>query len=141
MIFEKSLPKPVSNWNICGSRLIFQEEPDSKEVWLVKLYEDKKPIVYKFTLPASVTEGEGRSAPINSYFDTERNAFMVPPEIKIGELRANIENSSRNNIEESQNLINRPINTINKSRINDLHRMRSLGEIRLDTEAFHEQIY
>ena len=87
MVFEKSLSKPPANWNICGSRLIFQEEANSNDIWLVKLYEEQRPILYKFTLPASVLDGEGKGAHINSYFDPATNSFKVPPEIKINELR------------------------------------------------------
>ena len=41
MIYEKSLYKPISNWNISEDRLLFTEEVDSTEVWLVKLFLDK----------------------------------------------------------------------------------------------------
>ena len=48
MIFEKSLEKPVCNWNICGSKLMFLEETNSNKLWLVSLFHDKKPIIYTF---------------------------------------------------------------------------------------------
>ena len=56
MIFEKPLMKPVVNWNISKDRLMFIEENQSTEFYLVKLFMDKQPIIYKFQLPESVHE-------------------------------------------------------------------------------------
>ena len=56
MIFEKPLEKPVANWNIANNKLIFMEESDSSEVWLVKLFIDKMPIIFKLNLPDHVTK-------------------------------------------------------------------------------------
>ena len=55
MVFEKPLDKPVVNWNISRNKLLFQEDTfnSSNEVYLVKLFIDKPPIVFKFSLPAA----------------------------------------------------------------------------------------
>ena len=55
MVFEKPLDKPVVNWNISRNKLIFQEDTFNglNEVYLVKLFIDKPPIVFKFSLPAA----------------------------------------------------------------------------------------
>ena len=64
MIFEKPLSKPVSNWNISDNVLLFLEEVNSTEVWMVKLFMDKAPILYKFILPAFNDDKK-----INSIYD------------------------------------------------------------------------
>ena len=48
--------KPVVNWNISKDRLMFVEEEKSTTFFLVKLFEDKKPIIYKFKMPESVND-------------------------------------------------------------------------------------
>ena len=48
--------KPVVNWNISKDRLMFIEENMSTEFYLVKLFMDKQPIIYKFTMPESIHE-------------------------------------------------------------------------------------
>ena len=48
--------KPVVNWNISKDRLMFIEENKSTEFYLVKLFMDKQPIIYKFTMPESIHE-------------------------------------------------------------------------------------
>ena len=61
MIFEKPLMKPVVNWNISKDRLMFVEEAKSTEFYIVKLFMDKKPVIYKFKLPDSIHD-EHRTA-------------------------------------------------------------------------------
>ena len=56
MIFEKPLMKPVVNWNMSKDRLMFVEEARSTTFYLVKLFEDKKPVIYKFKLPDSIND-------------------------------------------------------------------------------------
>ena len=56
MIFEKPLMKPVVNWNMSKDRLMFVEEVRSTTFYLVKLFVDKKPVVYKFKLPDSIND-------------------------------------------------------------------------------------
>ena len=51
MIFEKPLERPVSNWNISDNILLFVEGVDSRDVWMVELFEQKAPILFKFTIP------------------------------------------------------------------------------------------
>ena len=56
MVFEKPLDKPVVNWNVSRNKLLFQEDvfnSSNNEVYLVKLFIDKPPIVFKFSLPAA----------------------------------------------------------------------------------------
>ena len=55
MVFEKPLDKPVVNWNVSRNKLLFQEDnfDSSNKVYLVKLFIDKPPIVFKFSLPVA----------------------------------------------------------------------------------------
>ena len=64
MVFEKSLHKPPANWNIAGDKLLYMEETNSNIVHLVKLFTDKAPVLFKFTLPVGLLEGK-----INSVYD------------------------------------------------------------------------
>ena len=64
MIFEKPLVKPVSNWNISDNILLFLEEINSTEVWVVKLYENQAPTLFKFIIPSL-----SRDKAINSVYD------------------------------------------------------------------------
>ena len=57
MVFERPLDQPVVNWNISGDNFVFQEYSDVPIVYVVKLYVDKMPIIFKFKLPAKVLEG------------------------------------------------------------------------------------
>ena len=41
MVFERSLDRPVANWNISGKMLIYLEDTNSQEVNVVKLFVDK----------------------------------------------------------------------------------------------------
>lgn len=59
MIFEKSLEKPVCNWNICSSRLMFMEEPNSNILWLVRLSMDRKSTIFKLLLPSTISDSAG----------------------------------------------------------------------------------
>jgi len=38
IIYEKSLDKPVCNWNITSDKFLFQEEPSSPEVTFISLH-------------------------------------------------------------------------------------------------------
>ena len=64
MVFEKPLDKPVANWNISGNKFVFIEETQSTDVYLVKLFLDKQPVVFKFVLPISLTKYQ-----VNSHYD------------------------------------------------------------------------
>ena len=46
MVFERKLREPVSNWNISGDKLIFQEKHDSSTIWVVKLFREKSPVLF-----------------------------------------------------------------------------------------------
>ena len=48
MVFERSLLKPVCNWAIDKDKFLFQEEPDSREIYLVCLFIERAPFIYKF---------------------------------------------------------------------------------------------
>ena len=51
-MFEKPLDKPVTSWNVSRNKLLFQEDDNNPNlVYLVKLFIDKPPIVFKFSLP------------------------------------------------------------------------------------------
>ena len=48
--------KPVVNWNMSKDRLMFVEEVRATTFYLVKLFPDKKPVIYKFLLPDSIND-------------------------------------------------------------------------------------
>ena len=72
MVFEKSLKKPVANWNISDNKLVYMEENNSKEVFLVKVFVDKEPVIFKFNLPANLITDS-----INSQWDPVMNNFVI----------------------------------------------------------------
>lgn len=67
LLFERSLHKPISNWNITENKFIFQEDKDSEDIYIVNLFMDKQPQVFKITLP----EWDASKVRVNSYFDDE----------------------------------------------------------------------
>ena len=75
MVYERALESPCSNWNIAGNKFIYTLTPNSSEIFLVKLFLDKEPVVFKFKLPEHLTRGL-----INCYFDPVLDNFVVPPE-------------------------------------------------------------
>ena len=73
IIFERAMSKPISNWNITRDKFLFQETANSPEVFLLQLYMDKTPILFKFKFSENVTAGR-----INSVF--EDGEFVIPDE-------------------------------------------------------------
>ena len=72
MVFEKPMKTPPVNWNISEDKLLFLEETNASEIFLVKLFKDKKPILFKFTLPSDLTQGL-----INSKYDHDLQNFII----------------------------------------------------------------
>ena len=72
MVFEKSLEKPVANWNISEKMLIYLEDTHSQEINVVKLFLNKEPVLFKFRLPPGLTEGQ-----INCQYDIDLENFKV----------------------------------------------------------------
>ena len=54
MLFEKPLRDPVSNWQMNLGKFLFQEDPEKSEVFMVRLFDQEKPRIYKFQLPMRV---------------------------------------------------------------------------------------
>ena len=75
MIYEKSLARPVANWNISANKFVFLEDAASTEIHLVKLFSDKEPVLFKFVLPARMTEGKVICA-----YDSVTQNFIIPQE-------------------------------------------------------------
>lgn len=75
MVFEKPLLTPPANWNISGDKLLFLEETNAREICLVKLFTDKKPILFKFRLPEDLTHGL-----VNSHYDHDAQNFLIQTE-------------------------------------------------------------
>jgi len=75
MIFEKPLSKPISNWNISDDVLLFLEEVNSTEVWMVKLHESKSPVLYKFIMPEFNMDKK-----VNSVYDEKLGNYIIPKE-------------------------------------------------------------
>ena len=73
MIFEKPLEKPVSNWNISDNILLFLEEINSTDVWMVKLFMDRPALLYKFVIP-----NLGSDKAINSVYDVKTQNYIIP---------------------------------------------------------------
>ena len=65
----------MSNWNISGDKLVFQEMPDSSIIWVVKLFKTESPALFKFELPPQVVTDR-----VNSEWDGEK--FVIPDESK-----------------------------------------------------------
>ena len=80
MIFERPMKNPVANWNITDNKFVFLEETHSTEIYLVKLFLDKQPVLFKFILPQSVPKGQ-----INSTFDDVEDNYVIPDEEDLGE--------------------------------------------------------
>ena len=57
LAFEHPLFKPPANWSISDNRLVYVEDEDHSKITLVKLFRDKEPILYKFTLPENFIKG------------------------------------------------------------------------------------
>ena len=51
MIFERALDVPIMNWNISGNKFVFQETRQSRAIFIVKLFKDRTPMLFKFNLP------------------------------------------------------------------------------------------
>ena len=66
MVFERPMETPLTNWNIAGDKLIFMEDKNAREIFIVKLFTNKQPILFKFTLPENLTEGL-----VNSNYDPD----------------------------------------------------------------------
>ena len=47
MVFERCLKEPPANWNISGNKLIYKEKASSDDIYLVKLFLDKQPALFK----------------------------------------------------------------------------------------------
>ena len=77
MLFEKALPKPVTNWNITSDSFIWQEESTVPTVFLIKLFpnEEKEPQIFQFNLPASKIEGQ-----IGVKYDDDKGCITIPGE-------------------------------------------------------------
>lgn len=60
---------------------MYQENPKSPDIYLVRLFMEKKAIVFKFTLPMDL-EGqcivENRT---NTHYDSDQKKFVVPDEV------------------------------------------------------------
>lgn len=91
MVFERPLLEPPANWNISGNKLVYLEETNSNDIYLVKLFMNKRPVLFKFSLPEGVNN---EKININSKYDSETGNYVVPedamdnvPELEDGENR------------------------------------------------------
>ena len=71
MVFERALDQPCCNWNIADDKFMYQETPESPEIYLVRLFIDKKAIVFKFTLPSEADEESIVDNRTNTYYDVD----------------------------------------------------------------------
>ena len=66
---------PVANWNISGNVLTYLEKADSNCIWLVKLFIDKEPGVFKISIPQHITQNQ-----VNSIYNSNLENFVMQPE-------------------------------------------------------------
>ncbi len=78
MVFEKKLQQPISNWNMCGDKLIFQEKFDDPSVFIVKLFKDSAPKLFRFDFPESVVKMR-----VNTKWNETSQRFEVPSEKEV----------------------------------------------------------
>ena len=81
LIFERSLTKPISNWNISQDKFCFQESRHSSDIYIVKLFLDRKPHLYKFCLPSEII-----SKGVNSRYDSNLERFIVPTDGRVNDI-------------------------------------------------------
>ena len=43
MVFEKSLKKPVCNWNITQDKFVFRDDPKERSLYVVSMKEETRP--------------------------------------------------------------------------------------------------
>ena len=75
MVFEKPLRKPISNWNISNDKFVFQESIDDPVIYIVKLFLDAEPFLFKFKLPDKVVKNR-----VNSYWSSDQGRIVIPEE-------------------------------------------------------------
>ena len=73
MVFERALKWPIANWNISGEKFLFQESRKSKAIYIVKLYIDKTPKLFKFNLPVMMSRRDQFS-----YYSPELDKIVIP---------------------------------------------------------------
>ena len=69
--------KPPANWSISDNRLVYVEDEDHSKITLVKLFRDKEPILYKFTLPENFIKGQAHES-----FDTSTPTIKIDAAIE-----------------------------------------------------------
>ena len=124
MVFEEPLRAPITNWNISNDKFIFQKSNDASSIFVVRLFMDESPIVFKFKLPKGITDKR-----VNSYFDPESDSIIIPPEIPknaehTDEFGQRI--SSHSNIELSHQDFEE---VANEDQAEDAKKMAKMGEI------------
>ena len=128
MVFEKPLQTPPANWNISGDKLLFLEETNAKEINVVKLFTDKKPILFKFRLPEDLTHGL-----VNSTYDHDVQNFMIQEETEnqnIGAQDSVVDITIRSDTYLQSNAMQRKKSKgKNLSKHEDVEHMRKIGEI------------
>ena len=76
MVYERKLRQPISNWNISENKFIFQESKDVPIIYVVRLFLDKPPYIFKFNLPEKITKGRQ-----NTVYNPDTERFEVPEEV------------------------------------------------------------
>jgi len=78
MAFERKLRQPISNWNISGDKLIFQEKFDDPSVFIVKLFKDSTAKLFRFDFPENVVKRR-----VNTRWNDARQKFEIPSENEV----------------------------------------------------------
>ena len=124
MVFERPLRKPISNWNISYDKFVFQENRESSTIFVVRLFMDQSPVVFKFNLPEKVVKNR-----INSYFDPISDSIVIPKEVpkeaehydEFGEI---IESHSHMDLSHQE-----IAEVVNEDKMQDARKMAALGEL------------
>ncbi len=65
---------------MCGDKLIFQEKFDDPSVFIVKLFKDATPKLFRFDFPESAVKRR-----VNTKWNARSEKFEIPPESEVDE--------------------------------------------------------
>ena len=124
MVFERSLRNPICNWNISGDHFLFQEEANSTAIYVVHLFRDKSPFLFKFKFPASAFENR-----INSYYDVDLQRIVIPSENGLDGLPRvdSVDGHSAEIV--MSHMDDEELHQINEKKAEDVKILQKLGEI------------
>ncbi len=75
MVFERKLRQPVGNWNVTHDKFIFQEKIDDPSIYVLKLWKDRTPKLFRFDFPDFAVKKR-----INTKWSEKNQRFEIPKE-------------------------------------------------------------